>query len=130
MSERTHPGGVYKINYHFVWCPKYRRPVLSPEIAQRLRDLLHVKVVELGGAVLALEIQADHVHLFVEMPPKLPPAQIVYRLKGYTSGCLRREFPHLRSRLPSLWSRAYYVGTAGNVSAETIRHYIAAQKGR
>jgi len=130
MTYRTHSGGVYHIRYHFVWCPKYRRPVLMGAIASRLRELIHEKVAELGGSVLALEIQADHVHLFVEMPPKWAPAQIAYRIKGYTSHVLRREFPRLKSRLPSLWSRSYYVGTAGDVSAETIRRYIEAQKGK
>ena len=130
MTYRTHSGGVYHIRYHFVWCPKYRRPVLMGAIASRLRELIHEKVAELGGSVLALEIQPDHVHLFVEMPPKWAPAQIAYRIKGYTSHVLRREFPRLKSRLPSLWSRSYYVGTAGEVSAETIRRYIEAQKGR
>ena len=130
MTYRTHSGGVYHIRYHFVWCPKYRWPVLVGAIAPRLRELIHEKVAELGGSVLALEIQPDHVHLFVEMPPKWAPAQIAYRLKGYTSHVLRREFPRLKSRLPSLWSRSYYVGTAGEVSAETIRRYIEAQKGK
>ena len=130
MTYRAHSGGVYHIRYHFVWCPKYRRPVLMGAIASRLRELIHEKVAELGGSVLALEIQPDHVHLFVEMPPKWAPAQIAYRIKGYTSHVLRREFPRLKSRLPSLWSRSYYVGTAGDVSAETIRRYIEAQKGK
>jgi len=130
MTYRTHSGGVYHIRYHFAWCPKYRRPVLVGAIAPRLRELIHEKVAELGGSVLALEIQPDHVHLFVEMPPKWAPSQIAYRIKGYTSHVLRREFPRLKSRLPSLWSRSYYVGTAGEVSAETIRRYIEAQKGR
>ena len=130
MSYRTQSGGVYHIRYHFVWCPKYRRPVLMGAIASRLRELIHEKVAELGGSVLALEIQADHVHLFVEMPPKWAPAQIAYRIKGYTSHVLRREFPRLKSRLPSLWSRSYYVGTAGEVSAETIQRYIEAQRGK
>jgi putative transposase len=60
---------------------------------------------------LELEIGTDYIHLFVEMPPKWAPAQIAYRVNGYTSHVLRREFPRLRSRLPSLWSRSYYVGT-------------------
>jgi len=123
MSKQTHAGGVYHINYHFVWCPKYRRSVLTGEISKRLQALIEEKAVELQGMVLALEIQPDHVHLFVQMPPKWSPAQIAFRLKGYTSHVLRW-------RLPSLWSRSYYVGTAGNVSAATIRRYIEAQKGR
>lgn len=121
---------VSKVNYHFVWCPKYRRPVLTGGIPGRLEALLREKVAELGGSVLAVEIRPDHVHLFIETPPRWSPAQVAYRLKGYTSCRLRREFPYLKSRLPSRWSRSYYVGTAGHVSAETIRRYIEAQKGR
>jgi len=130
MSYQTHSGGVYHIRYHFVWCPKYRRPILVDDIVSCLEKLIHEKVKELGGSVIALEIQPDHVHLFVEMPPKLSPAQIAYRIKGYTSHVLRRRFPKLKSRLPSLWSRSYYVGTLGEVSEEVVKRYIEAQKGR
>lgn len=127
MSKRTH-GSVYSIRYHIVWCPKYRRPVLVGKVAEMLRDLLQAKVIELGGEILAIEVMPDHVHLFVDMPPSFAPAQVVFRLKGYTSHELRSAFPWLKSRLPSLWSRSYYVGTAGHVSEETIKKYIAAQK--
>lgn len=130
MSSPTHSGGVCHINYHLVWCPKFRRPVLTGDVPERLRALIHEKVAELSGTVVALEIQPEHVHLFVQMPPKWSPAQIAFQIKGYTSHVLRQEFPFLHHRLPSLWSRSYYVGTAGNVSTETIRRYIEAQKGR
>jgi len=124
MTYRTHSGGAHHIRYHFVWRPKYRRPVLIDAIAARLAELIVEKVAELEGTVLVLEIQPDHVHLFVEMPPKWAPAQIAYRVQGYTSHVLRQEFPSLRNRLPSLWSRSYYVGTAGEVSAGTIQRHI------
>ena len=93
-----------------------------------LRELIGSKVKEMDGEVIAIEIMPDHVHLFVEMPPSVAPAQIAFRLKGYTAHELRAMFPRLKSRLPSLWSRSYYVGTAGHVSEETIKKYIAAQK--
>jgi len=128
MDYQTHYGGIFQIYYHLVFCPKYRRKVLTEVISQRLDELIRSKVAELGGEVKALEIQPDHVHIFVAFPPKWSPAQIAFRIKGYTSHILRREFPYLKSRLPSLWSRSYYIGTAGNVSAETIRKYIEAQK--
>jgi putative transposase len=98
------------------------------EVAEMLRELLQTKVTELGGEILAIEVMPDHVHLFVEMPPSFAPAQIVFRLKGFTSHELRSAFPWLKSRLPSLWSRSYYVGTARHVSEETNKQYIAAQK--
>lgn len=119
----------YNINYHFVWCPKFRRPVLSGAISDRLVELIPPKVNELGGEVLELVVRPDHVHLFASFNPELAPKQIMHRLKGFTSHQLREEFPALKSRLPALWTRSYYVGTAGQVSSETIRKYIEAQEG-
>jgi putative transposase len=95
-----------------------------------LERLLHFKIDELRGGVIALEIQPGHVHLFARFPPTLAVHQIVQRLKGYTSYALRKEFPWLRSRLPALWTHSVYIGTAGEVSAQTMRRYIEAQKGR
>ena len=127
MSKRTRHA-TYDINYHLIWCPKYRRPVLSGDVGVRLAELLPEYASELGGEVLDLIVMPDHVHMFASFPPTLAINQIMYRLKRATSRQLRREFPHLRSRLPSLWTRSYYVGTAGHVSAETIRRYIEEQK--
>jgi len=129
MSEQTRHAH-YNINYHLVWCPKFRRPVLAGDVGQRLFGLIPVEVEKLGGRVLDLVVQPDHVHLFASFPPTLSIAQIMHRIKGATAHQLRKEFPSLRSRLPSLWTRAYYVGTAGFVSAETIRRYIDEQKGQ
>jgi putative transposase len=123
-------GAVYSLKYHVVWCPKYRRPVLVDAVADRLRALLGEKASGLGMTVHALEVLPDHVHLFVESDPTRCVAEIVNRLKGYTSRVLRQEFPGLRSRLPTLWSRSYYAGSVGHVGAATIERYIASQKGR
>jgi len=117
---------VYLINYHFVWIPRRRRPVLTGQIAERLRQLLKIKTKELGMEILALEIMPDHVHLFVSCPPNISPDQIMFRLKGYTARILRKEYPSLL-KLPSMWTRAYFVSTAGNVSSETIKRYIQQQ---
>lgn len=129
MTDRTRHT-VYQINYHFVWCPKYRRPVLTGPVSDRLVELLPQLVTDLGGEIIELVVRPDHVHLFASFPPTLAPCQIMYRPKGKTSHQLRKEFPKLKSRLPSLWTRSYYVGTAGNASSETIRKYIEAQEGR
>jgi putative transposase len=134
-AKRTRHA-VYNITYHLVWCPKYRRKVLGGPVAERLDELTRFKVAELGGEIVALEVQPGHVHLLVRFPPTLAVHQIMHRLKGYTSYTLRKEFSWLKSRLPALWTRSYpstslrtgYVGTAGEVSAQTIRHYTEAQK--
>lgn len=130
MQTKRTRHAVYNITYHLVWCPKYRRPVLTDQVAQRLDEMIRKQVKALRGEVIALEIQPDHVHLFAEFPPTLAVRQIMHRIKGHTSHELRKEFDWLNSRLPSLWTRSYYAGTAGNVSAETIRRYIEEQTGR
>jgi REP-associated tyrosine transposase len=132
MDERyrKNMGAVYSLKYHIVWCPKFRRPVLVDAIADRLRALLMEKSAELGMTIRALEVLPDHVHLFVESDPTRCVAEIVNRLKGFTSRTLREEFPSLRSRLPTLWSRSYYAGSVGHVSAQTVERYIAEPKGK
>ena len=120
---------VTLINYHFVWIPKRRKKVLYGLVALRLEELLYEKTKELDCEILALEIMEDHVHLFLYCPPTLAPDQIMFRLKGYTSRVLRQEFPHLL-KLPSMWTRSYFCGTAGDASSETIKKYIANQKTR
>ncbi len=120
---------VHFMNYHFVWCTKYRRPVLVGGVETRLRALLEQKSKSIDCEIISLETMSDHVHIFVKAKPTATPNRIVAALKGFTSHELRREFPHLRSRLPTLWSRSYFVSTYGHVSSETIQRYIAGQKG-
>lgn len=123
-------GAVFSLKYHVVWCPKYRRPVLDGAVGKRLGVLLRAKAREIEMTIHAIEVMPDHVHLFVESDPRWCVAEIVNRLKGSTSHDLREEFPHLRSRLPTLWSRSYYAGTVGHVSEKTVKAYIEAQKGK
>ena len=123
-------GAVFSLKLHLVWCPKYRRSVLVGEIATRLSELLHEKASGLEMTIHTLEVMPDHVHLFVEFDPRWGVAEIVNRFKGFTSKELREEFPSLRSRLPTLWSRSYYAGTVGHVSERTVRAYIESQKGK
>ncbi|NLH06592.1 MAG: IS200/IS605 family transposase, partial [Chloroflexi bacterium] len=83
MSKQTRHA-TYNINYHLVWCPKYRRPVLEGAVGARLTELLPDYVRELGGEVLDLVVMPDHVHLFASFPPTLAISQIMYRLKRST----------------------------------------------
>lgn len=115
----------YNINYHFVWIPKYRRRVLAGRVAEEFERLLRKVCKDREVEILNLSVQPDHVHLFVSAPPRHAPSELVNTFKGYTSRYLRQKFPEL-SKLTGrgLWTRTYYVGTAGTVSAETIKHYI------
>ena len=132
MSDRykRNAGCVFNIKYHLVWCPKYRKEVLTPKIAERLSELLNLKAQEMGIKIEIMQIHPDHVHVFITGQPTEAIQHIVNQLKGYSSRILRAEFAELRSKLPCLWSRSYYAGTVGHVSEYTIRKYIEAQKGK
>ena len=110
---QKHAGSIYTLNYHFVWCSKYRRKVLQGAIAERLRELLHQKAEALGVRVEDLEVMPDHVHLFTAAAPTYAPQYLANQFKGSTSRVLRDEFPGLKSRLPSLWSRYPFRGCDG-----------------
>lgn len=125
---KTNPGCVYNVSYHIIWCPKYRRKLLVGEVEQRLRFLLTEKATENRWDISKLEIMPDHVHLFIKATPSDSVAHIVSQLKGYTSFMLRNEFQHLRQRVPTLWTRSYYVETIGHISEKTILKYIEDQK--
>lgn len=86
--------------------------------------------MEHGYELLALEVMPDYVHVFLSAPPKIAPAVIAKVLKGSTARTLFAKHPELRHKLwgGHLWNPSYYVGTAGQVSSETIRWYIEAQK--
>ena len=120
---------VHYVGYHFVWCPKYRRKVLIGKIETRLKELIKEKSKELGCKILALEVMPDHVHLFILANPQLSPNLLIGQIKGFSSRTLRQEFSELRSRLPTLWTRSYFVSTHGHVSDKSIERYIADQKG-
>jgi putative transposase len=132
MSDRykRNAGCVFNIKYHLVWCPKYRKEVLTGDIPSRLKELLKVKAEQLGIDLEAIEVMPDHVHVFVTGQPTEAIQHIVNQLKGYSSHTLRSEFAELRAKLPCLWSRSYYAGTVGYVSEAAIRKYIECQKGK
>ena len=118
------------IHYHFVFCPRYRRKIfLNSQVEERFKTLVQEICDELEIEVIAMECDQDHVHLFLNTLPTFSPTDIMAKIKGVTSKKLREEFPHLQ-HLPSLWTRSYFVSTAGNVSSETIRRYVENQKKR
>ena len=122
-------GAVFSLKFHAVWCPKYRRPVLTTPVDERLKEIVREIAARREMTLHALEVRPDHLHLLVEADPRWAPAEIVGKFKAVSSRLLRQEFPALRSRLPTLWSRSYFIATVGAVSQATIRRYIEAQKG-
>jgi putative transposase len=121
-------NSVYSCQYHVIFCPKYRRKVLDENIAKRLKELILEKQSEYQYKIIEIEIMPDHVHLLIDCNPKLGINNQIAKIKGYTSNTLRLEFPHLKSRLPTLWTRSKFISTVGSVSLEIVKKYIEDQK--
>ena len=121
---------VFLINYHFVFCPRYRRRIfLIPGVETRFKELVKMRCKELKIDIIAIECDKDHSHMFLSCLPTQSPSDVMQQIKGYTSKILREEFVQL-SKMPSLWTRSYFVSTAGNVCNETIKQYVENQKKR
>lgn len=124
----TSNKAVFNLGYHFIWCPKYRRNVLVGQVESRLKELLIEKASRIDVVIESLEVMPDHVYLFVKTTPVNSHHYIVQQLKGYTSRILRKEFESLRKRIPTLWTRSYYVESVGHISEDTVKRYIENQK--
>ncbi len=109
-SYHSDYGIVYSCQYHVIFCPKYRRKVL-------------------GYRAIEVEVMPDHVHLLLDVDPRIGVNKVVRQIKGYTSHQLRKEFPHLKSRLPTLWTRGRFISSTGTVSLDAVKRYIESQKG-
>ena len=125
---RHNKTSVVNINYHIVFCPKYRRKVLVDGVDERLKEILAEATEEMGCTIIIMKVKPDHVHLYMNGSPTIPVHLIVKNLKAISSRKLREEFPSLNSRLPSLWTRSYYCETIGCIDEEAIKEYIEEQK--
>jgi len=128
IKYKSNNNIVYSCKYHVVWCPKYRRKVLTGKIEARLKELIQETCLELQCELIELEIMPDHVHLLVEVDPQFGIHTLVKNLKGKSSRILRKEFPVLTTKLPTLWTNSYFVSTVGGAPLEVIKQYIENQK--
>lgn len=119
---------VYNIGFHIIWCPKYRRKVLTDGVDDLVKECIKEKCDERGWELCEMEVMSDHIHVFVKCKPTDSVSYIVAQLKGVTSHKVREKYPHLWGRLPSLWSRSYYAESVGCINEETIKKYIENQK--
>ena len=131
MTEKKKASSaVYSLNYHVVWCTKYRRKVLVDAISKSAESILKTICDTRNWDILELVVMEDHIHLSLSASPSESPTAIVKILKGVSAKQLFAQHPELRNALwkGSLWSPSYYVGTAGDVSAEIIQRYIQNQQ--
>lgn len=119
---------IYSCQYHIIFCPKYRRHVLKDGIDERLKELFNEKQNEYDYTILGMEVMPDHVHLLLDINPKIGVYPVLSKIKGYTNHTLREEFPALKKRLPCLWTNSNFISTCGSVSLEVVKNYILEQK--
>lgn len=119
---------TYSCQYHVIFCPKYRRSVLTDGVDTRLKEIISEVANKYDFEVMEMEVAKDHVHLLIDCNPKFGIAECVKKIKGTSASILRKEFPHLKSRIPTLWTRSSFISTVGAVSLETVKKYIEDQK--
>ncbi len=129
LQEYKHNNNVtYSCKYHVVWCPKYRRKVLVAGVDERLKQIIHEMAAEMKVDIIELEVMPDHTHLLCEVDPQFGIHRFVKLVKGRSSFLLRKEFPKLKSRLPTLWTNSYFVSTVGGAPLTVIKQYVEQQK--
>lgn len=129
-TYKTTKTTVSLINYHFVFSPRYRRKIfIVPGVEEKFKDIVKDVCLDINCDIIAIECDIDHTHLFLSCPPTMSPSSIMSKIKGVSSKIIREEFEKL-SKMPSLWTRSYFVSTAGTVSSKTIKEYVDNQKTR
>ena len=123
---KTGASTKHRLLVHLVFCPKYRRRVLRGKVVERLYELFYDCCQINDWIIQELNMQKDHVHLLIQINPRDSVAHVLHYLKGGSSRILRKEFPELL-KMPALWTRSYFVSTAGKVSQFVIRKYIEDQ---
>ena len=130
MGVRRTKHAVYDLKYHLVWIPKYRKHILDKEVSEYLKAIFDKIAEEYDFRIDTMEIMEDHVRMFVEVPPRYSPAQVVQVMKSISAREAFSKFPDLREQLwaGELWNDGYFVRSVGDkVTAGIIRKYIEYQ---
>ena len=121
----------YLIQYHIIWCPKFRFSVLKGNVELTLKEIVQKICANYGYLIKALEVMPDHIHIFVDVPQTVAPCDVVRTLKSISAIELFKVYPQLKqfyARCGALWSRRYFGSTVGHISEATVIKYIEEQK--
>lgn len=105
--------GVYACEYHVIWYTKYRRSVLLPDIQDFLKHVITAQQEASGYKIRSLEVMPDNLHLLMSVPPNVAVTSVIGKIKGFTLKVVREQFPALKTRLPTLWTRSKFVASTG-----------------
>ncbi len=132
--ETRHSGhAVYRTEYHIIWIPKYRRRILNPGVKGYLAKILPNMLESMPGCeILKCNIQVDHIHVIMVIPPKYAVSEVIGRMKGMTASQIRRKFAWLKKlywKENVVWSTGYFVTTIG-IDEDKVMKYIQWQEGQ
>jgi putative transposase len=125
---RSNNNIVFSCNYHVVFCPKYRRPVLVGKVEARLKEIVRNICEVRDAGLIEVECDKNHIHMILSVDPKFGVHRLIKQIKGRSSHSLRKEFPLLKSTMPSMWTNSYFVATVGGVTLEVVKKYVESQK--
>lgn len=130
MEIKKGRGYVYAIQYHIVWCVKYRKKLLYKDVERRLKELLTEQSITHEFQIVTMETDGDHIHMLIECSPQHFIPTIMKALKGNTARFLFKEFPSLKKELwgGHLWNPSYFVCTVSDRTEEQIKKYIENQQ--
>jgi putative transposase len=131
METRYSGHVLYRTEYHIVWLPKYRRRILNPGVKAYLEKVLNSELASMPGCeIIEINIQVDHIHLLMIIPPKYAVSEVVGRIKGTTASQLRKRFKWLEKvywKENVVWSTGYFVSTVG-IDEDRVLKYIKWQE--
>ncbi len=128
LNKSAH--NTHSLNFHLIFCTKYRRTVLTNDIGDRVKEIILEIAKEQNAIIDAVETEVDHVHVMLNLKPTHSIPKLVQLFKGRTSRLIFQEFPHIKKRLwgGHLWSSGYFVTTAGGAPLETLKTYVNSQR--
>ena len=130
MKTKRNSHHVFRIMYHFVWIPKYRRKVFVEPYRSTLKNIIHKIGYDYNIDIEELEIPPDHIHMIVCSEPKISPADIMQVIKSISAREFFKAPPDIKRRYfwgGKLWTPSYFVETVGNLSEAVVREYVQKQ---
>ncbi len=128
-SQDKGSHAIYAIQFHLVFCVKYRKKVLTTNVSTRLKKITNNIAEQFGITIIEQETNLDHTHILFSSKPQIQVSKFVNSLKGVSSRLLRKEFAELQQQLwgESFWSPSYFIASVGDVSLDVLQKYVEEQ---
>lgn len=130
MKTNKSAHSTHTLNYHLIWCTKYRKTILTHDIGDRVKEIVSEVAAEQNAIIEAIETDVDHIHVMLNLKPTHSLTKLIQLFKGRSSRLIFQEFPFLKRKLwgGHLWSPSYFITTAGGAPLETLKSYVENQR--